>query len=47
MPFGEKFDVVYRTLIAPSVEDAGLTVMRADEMTTPGFILEQIRSAIQ
>jgi hypothetical protein len=47
MPFGEKFDVVYRTLIAPSVEDSGLSVMRADEMTTPGFIIEQIRSAIQ
>jgi SIR2-like domain len=47
MPFGAKFDAVYRTLIAPSVEDAGLSVMRADEMTTPGFILEQIRSAIQ
>jgi hypothetical protein len=47
MPFGEKFDVVYRTLIAPSVEDAGLSVIRADEMTTPGFIVEQIRSAIQ
>lgn len=47
MPFGEKFDAVYRTLIAPSVEDAGLSVMRADEMTTPGFIIEQIRSAIQ
>jgi hypothetical protein len=47
MPFGDKFDLVYRTLIAPSVEDAGLSVMRADEMTTPGFIIEQIRSAIQ
>lgn len=47
MPFAEKFDVVYRTLIAPAVETAGLSAIRADELTTPGFILEQIRSAIQ
>jgi hypothetical protein len=47
MPFSNQFDDVYRNLISPVVRDLGLTVLRADEITTPGFVMEQIRSAIQ
>jgi len=47
MPFSEKFDAVYRTLIAPAVAELGLTVVRADELSAPGSIIEQIRVAIQ
>lgn len=47
MPFSRKFDEVYRLLIAPAVEQSGLAVLRADEISSPGFILEQIRAAIQ
>src|SRR4051812_3585697 len=47
MPFGTKpsaggatidFDVVYRELIRPAVEDAGLEALRADEEMTGGVI---------
>lgn len=47
MPFREQFDAVYRTLIAPVVSELGLTVVRADELSSPGSIIEQIRVAIQ
>lgn len=47
MPFGGQFDIVYRTLIAPVATDSGLSVIRADEMTAPGSVFEQIRVAIQ
>jgi len=47
MPFAERYDRVYRELIVPAVTDAGLTAVRADEMTAAGFIMEQIRAAIQ
>lgn len=47
MPFSEQFDRVYRELIAPAVVDAGLTAVRADEISSAGFIMEQIRAAIQ
>lgn len=47
MPFSEKFNLVYRQLIAPVVEQNGLSVLRADEMSGSGFIVEQIRTAIQ
>ncbi len=46
MPFDESFDRVYRTLIAPAARRLGLEVVRADEMSAPGFIMEQIRAAI-
>jgi hypothetical protein len=47
MPFSKRFDDVYRLLIAPVAMDNGLTVLRADEMAGPGFIMEQIRTAVQ
>jgi hypothetical protein len=47
MPFSDRFDEIYRLVIAPAVEESGLTVLRADELATPGFIVEQIRTAIQ
>jgi HEPN domain-containing protein len=47
MPFSERFDVVYRTLIVPVATELGLTVVRADELSAPGSIMEQIRVAIQ
>src|SRR5882724_7095824 len=47
MPFSEKFDAVYRTLIAPVATELRLTVVRADELSAPGSVIEQIRVAIQ
>lgn len=47
MPFGKQFDDVYFNLISPVVRENGLTPLRADEMSGTGFIMEQIRSAIQ
>lgn len=47
MPFGKKpdatglsidFDAIYRDLIAPAIEDAGLEPLRADEEMTGGII---------
>ena len=40
-------DEVYRTLIAPTVQTLGLVAIRADEIPSPGFVMEQIRTAIQ
>jgi len=47
MPFAKPFDDVYRLIITPAVRQAGLEVMRADQIYTSGSIMEQIRSAIQ
>ena len=47
MPFGNRFDDVYRLGIAPAASENGLIALRADEMAGSGFILEQILSAIQ
>jgi hypothetical protein len=47
MPFGEPFDEVYSRLIRPAIEGSGLEPMRADQISYPGPIMEQIRSAIQ
>ena len=46
MPFKPP-DGAYRKLIRPVVEQFGLTVLRADELYSPGSIPEQIRTAIQ
>lgn len=47
MPFSEIYDDIYRELIKPVILDNGLEVIRADEIFSPGSIMEQIRSAIQ
>lgn len=47
MPFSPKFDQVYRSFVSPVLEEFGLKPLRADEIQGSGFILEQIRSAIQ
>ena len=47
MPFGDPFDSVYREVIKPQIYETGLEALRADEVFTPGSIMEQIRSAIQ
>jgi hypothetical protein len=47
MPLKGRFDEIYRNLVAPAVVRQGLSPMRADEMAGPGFIVEQIRAAIQ
>lgn len=47
MPFSEAYDRIYRHLIVPAVEDAGLAAVRADEIRAAGFVMEQIRAAIQ
>lgn len=47
MPFNEYFDKIYKHLIYPTITEAGLKSLRADEIFSPGSIMEQIRSAIQ
>lgn len=47
MPFADRFDRVYRELIVPAATDAGLSPVRSDEMSGSGFVMEQIRAAIQ
>jgi len=47
MPFGEPFDNIYREIIKPTITESGLKPIRADELYSPGSIMEQIRSAIQ
>jgi SIR2-like protein/uncharacterized protein DUF4145 len=47
MPFGRSYDGVYRSMIAPTAAEQGLAVLRADEMSGSGFVMEQIRTAIQ
>lgn len=44
---GKRSDDVYRMLISPAVTGNGMTTLRADEMAGSGFIIEQIRTAIQ
>jgi HEPN domain-containing protein len=47
MPLHKDLEVVYRNLIVPAVEQFGLKVVRSDEINASGFIVEQIRVAIQ
>jgi hypothetical protein len=47
MPFAKPFDNIYREIIAPVIRQAGLDVMRADQILAPGSVMEQIRSSIQ
>lgn len=47
MPLSEFFDQVYREIIKPVVISNGLEVLRADEIFSPGPIMEQIRASIQ
>ena len=46
MPF-KPSDMVYSKLIKPVAELFGLTVLRADDIYSPGLVTEQIRTAIQ
>ena len=47
MPFDEAFYEIYKNLIQPAVIQAGLDPLRADDIFSPGPLIEQIRSAIQ
>ncbi len=47
MPFTEPFNIIYKEVIFPSIIGSGLEALRADEIFSPGSIMEQIRSAIQ
>ena len=47
MPFSEVYDRIYRELVVPAAQDAGLSTVRADEISGAGFVMEQIRAAIQ
>lgn len=47
MPFGGDSDQVYRSLIMPAVMDAGLRLWRADQISMPGTIVEQVRTSIR
>jgi hypothetical protein len=47
MPFSEPFDTLYREVILPVGEKAGFDVVRVDEITGPGIILDDIRQQIE
>ena len=47
MPFNLDLEHVYDGAIAPAVEAAGLTTVRADQIAVPGGISEHVRAAIQ
>jgi hypothetical protein len=47
MPFGQEFDRLYYEFIKASIEQFGLTPLRADEIPSTGLIMEQIRVSIQ
>lgn len=45
MPFGRESESIYWNLIKPAAENVGLTPLRADQISTSGQIIEQIRAA--
>lgn len=47
MPFRHQTDELYQSIIKPVIEQHGLVSLRADEISAPGSITEQIRVAIQ
>ena len=47
MPFSEKFDSIYRAIIIPTVEEAGLDCKRADDLFNTGPIIVDIFEYIQ
>jgi hypothetical protein len=46
MPFEEPFNTMYREVIQPEGERLGLKVVRADELSGPGIIFEDIKREI-
>lgn len=46
MPFEEPFNTMYREVIRPEGNRLGLDVVRADELTRPGIIFEDIKREI-
>ncbi len=47
MPFSEPFDTLYRNVILPVSSNAGFDVVRIDEITGPGIILDDIQQQIE
>jgi hypothetical protein len=47
MPFTRETESVYWNLIKPAVEEVGLTPLRADQISSPGSITQQIFAAIR
>jgi nucleoside 2-deoxyribosyltransferase len=47
MPFGRESESIYWNIIKPAAENVGLTALRADQISTVGQIIEQIRAAIR
>jgi len=47
MPFGGWFDEYYERVYRSAIEDAGLVATRADDVFTPGSIIDQIVSGIR
>jgi hypothetical protein len=46
MPFQDMFNEYYNEIIKPAVEDAGMSVRRADEVLGPGAFMEDIVNGI-
>ncbi len=47
MPFSEPFDTLYRDVILPVSKSEGFEVVRVDEITGPGIILDDIQQQIE
>jgi len=47
MPFEEPFDTLYRDVILPVGQQAGFDVVRVDEITGPGIILDDVQQQIE
>ena len=47
MEFGGVYDVLYEEVIRPVAEEVGFVIVRADDVSGPGLILEDIRREIQ
>lgn len=47
MPFREPINSYYKSIIVPAIIEAGLKPLRADEITEPGAIVQQIWTGIR
>lgn len=47
MPFSEPFDTLYRDVIRDVAQKSGFEVVRVDEVTGPGIIMDDIQQQIE
>jgi hypothetical protein len=42
MPFGQWYDIYYKSVFVPAIQEAGMEPVRADELFSTGSVIEQI-----